>query len=59
MCLICVEFQLGNLTIREAKNNFVEIAETLDDVHRIRVMDMIEKAELQQIVDEEEENKED
>ena len=38
---------------------FVEIAETLDDVHRIRVMDMIEKAELQQIVDEEEENKED
>ncbi len=59
MCLICVEFQLGNLTIREAKNNFVEIAETLDDVHRIRVMDMIEKAELQQIVEEEEENKED
>ena len=59
MCLICVEFQLGNLTIREAKNNFVEIAETLDDVHRIRVMDMIEKAELQQILDEEEENKED
>ena len=59
MCLICVEFQLGNLTIREAKNNLVEIAETLDDVHRIRVMDMIEKAELQQILDEEEENKED
>ncbi len=59
MCLICVEFQLGNLTIREAKNNLVEIAETLDDVHRIRVMDMIEKAELQQILGEEEENKED
>ena len=59
MCLICVEFQLGNLSIREAKNNFVEIAETLDDVHRIRVMNMLEKAEIEEILKEEEKNKED
>lgn len=41
MCLICVEFQRGKLTWREASDNLDEIKEAIGFDHYDEVVDMI------------------
>ena len=41
MCLICVDFQKGTLTIAEAFGNLQEMRETLPDEHYDEVVGML------------------
>lgn len=54
MCLICLEFELGKnrkMTIEEARKNFSEISLTVDKEHRQEVLDMLDKAEEDELMD--------
>ena len=48
MCIICVDWQKGNLTATEALNNFNEIAETLDLAHAEELVEKIMTALLEE-----------
>ena len=41
MCLICVEYQKGKLTVNEAWNNLNEMQETIDPEHIDVVLSML------------------
>ncbi len=45
MCLICVELAKGKLTSLEARRNFRELKSSLDDRHRLEVLELIWKKE--------------
>ena len=45
MCLICVELAKGKLTSLEARRNFTELKSSLDDRHRLEVLELIWKKE--------------
>ena len=45
MCLICIEFQKGNLNLVEAWSNYSEMALDLEEDHRLEIKDMLELAE--------------
>ena len=45
MCIICLEFQMDKLTIKEARRNFTEMALTIEEKHRQEVEDMLDVAE--------------
>jgi hypothetical protein len=45
MCLICVEYQNGKMTIREARSALGEMREKIGDEHTDEVKSMLEKAE--------------
>jgi len=54
MCLICLEFELGKnrtMTIEEARKNFSEISLSVDKEHRQEVLDMLDKAEEDELMD--------
>ena len=44
MCLICVEFQKGKLTVLEAFQNLSEMEETLSQEHYEEVLNTLTKA---------------
>ena len=48
MCIICVDYNKGNLTIREAKRNFLEMVETLDSEHAQEVADFLHEQEIEE-----------
>ena len=41
MCIICVQFQQEKLTLKEARRNFAEMRETMDDKHVSEVEGML------------------
>jgi hypothetical protein len=41
MCLICVELKKGALTPIEARKNFGEMREVIDDDHKLEVLKQI------------------
>jgi len=45
MCLICVELAKGKLTSLEARRNFRELKSSLDDHHRLEILELIWKKE--------------
>ena len=45
MCLICVEYQNGKMTIREARSALGEMREKIGDEHTDEIKSMLEKAE--------------
>ena len=45
MCIICVDFQKGNLTVIEAKRNYREMLSTIDKDHAEEILEMIKKRE--------------
>ena len=45
MCIICVEFQKNQITIREAYSILGEVAIAIDPDHLIEVTEMLEEAE--------------
>jgi len=49
MCMICVEFQKGMLTIREARFNLAESSESLTPEHVKELKKLLNKAEEDQI----------
>jgi len=44
MCLVCVEFNAGRLTLNEAWRNLREMYETLDDDHREEALSLLYSA---------------
>ena len=46
MCIICKEYQLGKLTLFEAKRNFLEMGATLDFEHQKEVVKLLSKKAL-------------
>jgi len=42
MCLICVEFEKGKLTLKEAYRNLGEMRESLSDEHAAEVENLLE-----------------
>ena len=44
MCLICVEFQQGRLTITEARRNLSEMVESLEPDHAEEVEELLQEA---------------
>ena len=42
MCVICVQYEKGQLTLEEALKNFSEIRSTLDTDHEEEVADMLQ-----------------
>ena len=44
MCLICVEYQKGKMTIGEARRALGEMREKIGDEHTDEVRDMLKKA---------------
>jgi polyhydroxyalkanoate synthesis regulator phasin len=45
MCIICVDFQKGKLTTKEARRALGEMASTLDEKHRADVEKQLADAE--------------
>tara|TARA_R100000008_G_C3551963_1_gene150942 strand:- start:238 stop:450 length:213 start_codon:yes stop_codon:yes gene_type:complete len=45
MCIICVQLSQDKLTPAEARRNFGEMAEVIEDDHRIEVLQAIWKKE--------------
>ncbi len=45
MCIICVEFQKNQISIREAYSILGEVAISLDPDHLIEINEMLEAAE--------------
>ena len=41
MCIICAELAKGKLTSLEARRNFTEMKSSLDDQHRLEVLQRI------------------
>jgi hypothetical protein len=41
MCIICAELAKGKLTSLEARRNFIEMKSSLDDQHRLEVLQHI------------------
>ena len=41
MCIICAELAKGKLTSLEARRNFTEMKSSLDDEHRLEVLQRI------------------
>jgi len=53
MCLICLEFEKENrrtMTIKEARRNFLEISSSLDEDHRQEVLDMLDRFEEEELM---------
>lgn len=53
MCLICIEFEMSKITIKEARRNLAEMSETLDKEHVEEINKMLLAKELEQLNDEE------
>ena len=53
MCLICVEFEMSRITIREARRNLVEMSAVLDREHVQEIEKLLFEKELEQLNDEE------
>jgi hypothetical protein len=54
MCLICLEFEKESrrtMTIKEARKNFLEISLSLDEKHRQEVLDMLDRLEEEELMD--------
>ena len=54
MCLICLEFEKESrrtMTIKEARKNFLEISLSLDEDHRQEVLDMLDRLEEEELMD--------
>jgi hypothetical protein len=45
MCLICIEFQKGKLTVFEAKKNLVELYTDVGLEHTLKVLQIVEGLE--------------
>ena len=41
MCMLCVEYHKGKLTLSEAWKNYLEMVETMDADHSLEVQDML------------------
>lgn len=41
MCIICVQFHQQKLTLPEARRNFIEMRDTIDNEHAAEVDDML------------------
>ena len=41
MCLICIEFKAGKLTVNEAFRNYDEMKETIEEDHKLEVDQML------------------
>ena len=53
MCLICLEFEKESrrtMTIKEARRNFSEISLSLDKDHRQEVLDMLDRIEEEELM---------
>ena len=53
MCLICLEFEKESrrtMTIKEARKNFLEISLSLDEKHRQEVLDMLDRLEEEELM---------
>ncbi len=44
MCILCVEYHKGKLTLSEAWNNYLEMIETMEADHSLEVQDMLQEA---------------
>ena len=53
MCIICVEFEMSRLTIKEARRNLSEMAESLDPEHVEEIEKALDEKEFEQMDDEE------
>lgn len=53
MCLICIEFEMSKITIKEARRNLAEMSETLDKEHVEEINKLLLAKELEQLDDEE------
>lgn len=53
MCIICVEFEMSRLTIKEARRNLAEMAESLDPEHVEEIERALDEQELEQMGEEE------
>ena len=53
MCLICVEFEMSKITIKEARRNLAEMSGVLDKEHIKRIKELLLAKELEQLDDEE------
>jgi|TARA_R110002110_G_scaffold408489_1_gene630105 hypothetical protein len=56
MCLICLEFQKGNLTLKEAWNNYSEMVSDIEEKHKQELEGMLLDAEKEQEAEEEQYN---
>tara|TARA_R100000808_G_scaffold423_1_gene2307 strand:+ start:7214 stop:7387 length:174 start_codon:yes stop_codon:yes gene_type:complete len=45
MCIVCIEFQKGNLTVLEAKRNLTEMYVDVGLEHTLEVLKIIEEIE--------------
>ncbi len=53
MCLICVEFEMSKITIKEARRNLAEMSEVLDREHIEEINKLLLAKELEQLDDDE------
>ena len=51
MCIICVEFEMSRLTIKEARRNLSEMAESLDPEHVEEIEKALDEKEFEQMDD--------
>jgi len=51
MCIICIDIEREALTLREARRNFGEMSESLDD-HAKEVEEMLSKLEIEEMLKE-------
>jgi len=54
MCRICIDWQMGNITTKEAAKNFWEMADTLDRDHAEKLADEITMALIEEELEGEE-----
>jgi hypothetical protein len=52
MCLICIDWQRGSLTTKEAVRNYREMVVTLDEKHADKLADELQVALLKEELDE-------
>ena len=53
MCIICVEFEMSRLTIKEARRNLAEMAESLDPDHVEEIEKALDEKEIEHMDEEE------
>ena len=53
MCIICVEFEMSRLTIKEARRNLAEMEESLDPEHVEEIKRALDEQEFEQMNEEE------
>ncbi len=53
MCIICVEFEMSRLTIKEARRNLAEMEESLDPEHVEEIKRALDEQEFEQMDEEE------